>query len=53
MERRHKKRLTALFGADLKNTRNVALDVPDNYAYMDPSLVERLAARTVQIRLGH
>lgn len=39
MEARQKKRLSALFGALLKDKRVVNLAIPDNYAYMQPELV--------------
>lgn len=42
METRHKKRLGALFGSQLKAKRVVVLDVPDRYAYGDPAPVARL-----------
>ncbi|MGU7769175.1 low molecular weight protein tyrosine phosphatase family protein [Burkholderia sp. MR1-5-21] len=48
MERTHKARLSKQFGADLKGKRIVCLDIPDQYAYMQPELVallERKAGR--------
>ena len=42
MERRQKKRLSALFGAHLAGKRIGVLDVPDRFGYMDPDLVRLL-----------
>ncbi|WP_295313747.1 phosphotyrosine protein phosphatase [Roseobacter sp.] len=42
MEKRHKTRLTAAFGACLKDRRVVVLGIPDRYNFMQPGLVARL-----------
>ncbi|WP_175699848.1 low molecular weight protein tyrosine phosphatase family protein [Burkholderia ambifaria] len=42
MERAHKARLTARFGARLKHKKIVCLDIPDRYTYMQPELVALL-----------
>lgn len=42
MEPVHKRKLKKRFGASLKSQRVVCLGIPDNYAYMDPELVEIL-----------
>ncbi|RQR39788.1 MULTISPECIES: low molecular weight protein tyrosine phosphatase family protein [unclassified Burkholderia] len=42
MERTHKARLSARFGARLKHKKIVCLDIPDRYAYMQPELVALL-----------
>lgn len=42
MERRHKARLTALFGPHLHDKPVRVLGVPDRFTYMDPDLVARL-----------
>ncbi|RKT99618.1 phosphotyrosine protein phosphatase [Burkholderia sp. Nafp2/4-1b] len=42
MERAHKARLSARFGAQLKHKKIVCLDIPDRYAYMQPELVALL-----------
>ncbi|CAH1658404.1 Protein-tyrosine-phosphatase [Hyphomicrobiales bacterium] len=42
MERAHKAQLTARFGKHLKGKRVASLDIPDNYDFMDPVLVELL-----------
>ena len=45
MEARQKNRLTSLYGAHLKNTRLVVLNVPDRFEYMDPDLVALLTPK--------
>ena len=45
MERAHRARLQRRFGAHLRAARVVCLDVPDDYAFMDPALVALLEAR--------
>lgn len=40
MERSHKKKLQQQFKASLKDQRVICLDIPDNYQYMQPELVE-------------
>ncbi|QIL73520.1 phosphotyrosine protein phosphatase [Diaphorobacter sp. HDW4B] len=42
MEEKHKSRLLAEFTRLLENKRIVVLDIPDEYKYMDPELVEML-----------
>ncbi|WP_423379086.1 low molecular weight protein tyrosine phosphatase family protein [Burkholderia sp. LMG 32019] len=42
MERVHKARLAAQFGAHLRHKKIVCLDIPDRYAYMQPELVTLL-----------
>ncbi|CAB3971781.1 phosphotyrosine protein phosphatase [Burkholderia sp. AU31652] len=42
MERAHKARLAAQFGAHLRDKKIVCLDIPDRYAYMQPELVTLL-----------
>jgi len=44
MEKAHRNRLTKKFRASLKNQRIICLNIPDEYAYMDPVLVARLKA---------
>jgi predicted protein tyrosine phosphatase len=46
MERTHRNKLSKLFRAHLKNKRIVCLEIPDEFAYMDPVLV-RLLERKV------
>jgi predicted protein tyrosine phosphatase len=45
MEKSHREKLTARFRAALKNTRIVCLDIPDNFAFMDPELIRLLKAK--------
>lgn len=42
MEEKHKSRLTAEFSRLLDNTPIYVLDIPDDYKYMDPELIEIL-----------
>ncbi|WP_043176475.1 low molecular weight protein tyrosine phosphatase family protein, partial [Burkholderia ambifaria] len=42
MERAHKSRLAARFGARLKHKKIVCLDIPDRYTYMQPELIALL-----------
>ena len=44
MEKRHASRLREKFADALSGCRLVCLHIPDEYEYMDPSLVERLQA---------
>jgi len=39
MERSHLRRLKQRFSRQLRDVRVVCLDIPDDYAYMDPELV--------------
>lgn len=45
MEKAHRSRLTRRFTRHLKNARAICLDIPDNYAFMQPELVQLLHAR--------
>ena len=45
MERKHKSKLRNLFSAILKETRVISLDIPDNFVYMQPELVQFLETR--------
>ena len=45
MEKAHRNRLSAKFKAHLANTRIVVLDIPDEFDYMDPVLVQLLKAK--------
>lgn len=42
MEEKHKSRLKAAFGRLMEPKRVHVLDIPDEYRYMDPELVEIL-----------
>jgi len=45
MEKDHRRRLNEQFGELLKGKRVSVLDIPDNYEYMQPELVELLKRR--------
>jgi predicted protein tyrosine phosphatase len=45
MEKTHKAKLTSKFNRHLKNNRVVVLDIPDNYEFMDPDLVQILESK--------
>jgi predicted protein tyrosine phosphatase len=51
MEEKHKSRLMAEYGRIVENTPIHVLDIPDEYKYMDPELVEELE-RSVGAILG-
>ena len=42
MEEKHKVQLTAKFRGSLENKRIYVLDIPDEYKFMDPELVDLL-----------
>ena len=45
MEKAHRAKLTRRFKTQLKSARVICLDIPDDYAFMDPELVRILQAR--------
>lgn len=45
MERAHRNKLSAKFKRYLRNQRVICLDIPDEYEYMAPELVQILRAR--------
>ena len=45
MERRQKNRLNTLFGPQLKTKTIGVLNIPDIYAFMDPTLIKHLEKR--------
>jgi predicted protein tyrosine phosphatase len=45
MERQHRSKLQTRFRAALNGKRVVCLDIPDDYAFMDPGLIRLLEAR--------
>jgi predicted protein tyrosine phosphatase len=49
MEQKHKRKLSKKFQLHLKNTRVVCLDIPDNYSYMDPQLIDRLTQKVTPL----
>ena len=42
MEKRHRRRLADKFAKRLKTQRVICLDIPDDYDFMDPALIELL-----------
>lgn len=51
MEEKHKSRLKAEYGKVVDNKTIHVLDIPDEYKYMDPDLVDELE-RSVAAILG-
>jgi predicted protein tyrosine phosphatase len=49
MERSHRRKLTSRFQPWLRNKRIICLDVPDDYDYMEPALVELLKERVLPL----
>ena len=45
MEKQHRAKVQRRFRAALRGRRIICLDIPDNYAFMQPELVELLKAR--------
>jgi predicted protein tyrosine phosphatase len=45
MEKTHRAKLTRRFKSQLKSVRVICLDIPDDYAFMDPELIRILEAR--------
>lgn len=45
MEKAQRNRLSQRFKAHLKRARVICLDIPDDYAFMDPDLIALLQAR--------
>jgi predicted protein tyrosine phosphatase len=45
MEKAHRSKLQKQFKRQLKSARVICLDIPDDYAFMDPALVRILEAR--------
>jgi predicted protein tyrosine phosphatase len=45
MEKVHREKLTSRFRKYLHNKRVICLDIPDDYGFMDPELVNILKAR--------
>jgi len=45
MEKGHKKKLISKFGHAIKDQNVIALDIPDDYDYMDEKLVEILQSK--------
>lgn len=49
MEKSHRSKLSKNFRPWLKNKRVVCLDIPDNYEYMEPALVELLKKKVLPL----
>jgi predicted protein tyrosine phosphatase len=45
MEKTHLKKVNTKYRAQLKNTRVICLDIPDDYEFMGPALVTLLKAK--------
>lgn len=45
MEKAHRRKLQQRYRPQLKNTRVICLDIPDEFEFMDPILVRMLEAR--------
>ncbi len=45
MEKRHRAKLNRQFRTRLRHAKIVCLDIPDDYGFMDPRLIELLHAR--------
>jgi predicted protein tyrosine phosphatase len=52
MEKIHRTRLSSKFGRHLKDKRIVCLDIPDNYDFMQPALVELLKRKVTRFLPG-
>lgn len=52
MERTHRSKLSAKFSAQLAGKRVVCLEIPDDFDYMEPALVELLKARVPRYLLA-
>ena len=48
MEKAHRNRLSAKFKRDLNGKRVICLGIPDEYEYMDPSLIELLKQKVTR-----
>jgi predicted protein tyrosine phosphatase len=45
MEKRHRQRMQENFPEEMQGKQVIVLDIPDDYQYMDPELVEEIEAR--------
>jgi predicted protein tyrosine phosphatase len=48
MERKHRTKLSKNFARHLRHQRIVCLDIPDDFEFMDPDLIELLKARVTR-----
>jgi len=49
MEKAHRSKLTSKFQPWLKSKRVICLDIPDEYEYMEPALVELLKKKVLPL----
>lgn len=49
MEKSHRRKLSQRFQPWLKNKRVVCLDIPDEYEYMEPTLIELLKQKVLPL----
>jgi len=52
MERRHRAKLQKRFRSSLRGKHIICLDIPDNYAFMDPELIDLLKLRMTRHLAG-
>jgi predicted protein tyrosine phosphatase len=45
MEKKHKQRMCENFPAETKDKRIIILNIPDEYKYMDPDLIEEIKSK--------
>lgn len=45
MEKKHKQRIMEKFGDELDYQKMVVLDIPDEYQYMDPELIDEIRTK--------
>ena len=48
MEKKHRDKLTQAFGEALENKRVIVLNIPDDYVFMDETLIEILQQRVAE-----
>lgn len=49
MEQSHKRKLSQKFQPFLKNKRVICLDIPDEFEYMEPTLIEILKKKVLPL----
>ncbi|BAZ51672.1 hypothetical protein NIES4103_43300 [Nostoc sp. NIES-4103] len=49
MEKSHKQKLSQKFQPFLKNKRVICLDIPDDFEYMEPALIELLKKKVLPL----
>jgi len=45
MEKKHKQRMCENFPAETKDKRIIILNIPDEFKYMDPDLIEEIKSK--------